>query len=180
MFVQTWEEKVKMLKYITPDFYADSINEVPFENLKKADVKGLIIDLDNTITYWNSDSISDEVLEWFKEIKNLEFCACLLSNNKEDRVAKIANILDVPYVANAGKPRVKSFKNAMDKIGTNKDNTAVIGDQVFTDVLGGNRLELFTVLVVPMGTREFLGTRVVRIIERAILKFILSRRVNNT
>lgn len=168
----------EMLKYITPDFYVDSIYDIPFEHLKRAGIEGLIIDLDNTITFWNSESIPNKVLEWFEEIRNLEFCACLLSNNKEDRVGKIANLLNVPYVANAGKPRVKSFKNAMNIIGTNIDNTAVIGDQVFTDVLGGKRLNLFTVLVVPMGKREFLGTKIVRIIERFILKIIISKRGN--
>jgi len=81
--------------------------------------------------------------------------------------------LKLPAIHRASKPRTGAFRKAMKTLGTNVENTAVIGDQIFTDVLGGNRMKLFTVLVVPLEGREFWWTTFVRKIERHVLKVVL-------
>ena len=100
---------------------------------------------------------------------------CLVSNNKKDRVSNFGRILGVPALSKARKPRRRAFREAMRIMNTRPETTAVIGDQIFTDVLGGNRLGLYTILVVPLSKQEFIGTRCMRHLERVVLK-ILARR----
>jgi hypothetical protein len=155
--------------------YVNSIYDIPLQKMKKIGIEGIIIDLDNTITEWNNPYISDNAKEWFQMFKENNFKICLASNNNQKRVVKIASSLGIPYIAKAGKPRRRAFKQAMKILGTNNKNTAVIGDQVFTDILGGNRLNLFTILVVPLSTKEFFGTKIMRFVERKILKFVVPK-----
>jgi len=82
----------------------------------------------------------------------------------------VAERADVPFIARARKPRRRSFRRAMELMGTKPETTAVIGDQLFTDMLGGNRLGLFTILVTPISKEEFIGTRFMRFLEKLILK----------
>ncbi len=164
-----------MLNNLTPNMYLDSIYEVPIKKLINKRIKGIIIDLDNTITEWNNPGISTKAKNWFKILKDNGFEICIASNNSQERVVEVAVSLGLSYIAKAGKPRRKSFRQAMKIMGTSIDNTAVIGDQIFTDVLGGNRLNLFTILVVPMGTSEFIGTKIMRFFERGILKMVVPK-----
>jgi HAD superfamily phosphatase (TIGR01668 family) len=78
------------MKMIYPNIYVDSIHDIALEELKKRRIKGFILDLDNTITLWNSNDISIQVEEWFKKIKSMGFKACILSNNGEKRIVKVA------------------------------------------------------------------------------------------
>jgi len=159
-----------MLEKLKPKLYVDSIHDIDFAKLKVNGIKGIIIDLDNTITEWNNCILPEKAIEWFKKIPENNLKACVVSNNDENRVFKAANKLGIPYVAKANKPRRGAFRKAMDIMGTSSEETAVVGDQIFTDILGGNRLDLFTILVVPLTPKEFIGTRVVRMVERKILK----------
>jgi len=159
-----------MLDLFEPDLYAASLKDVPLEKLKDRGIRGLIIDLDNTVTHWNDPSLDSQTLEWFQRGKGLGFKICLVSNNFRDRVKKVAAQLEVPALPRAGKPSRRAFRRAMEILGTGPEETAVIGDQLLTDVLGGNRLHLFTILVVPLSRREFIGTRLMRWIEGYILK----------
>ncbi len=95
---------------------------------------------------------------------------CFVSNNSDLRVKEIADLVDIPFVAWAKKPRRRSFRKAMALMATKPEQTAVVGDQIFTDILGGNRLGLFTVLVSPISRKEFVGTRLVRLLEKIILE----------
>jgi len=95
---------------------------------------------------------------------------CFVSNNTDLRVKEIADRVNIPFIARAKKPRRRSFRKAMALMDTKPEHTAVVGDQIFTDILGGNRLGLFTVLVSPISRKEFIGTRLVRILEKIILE----------
>ncbi|MHB1125390.1 MAG: YqeG family HAD IIIA-type phosphatase [Bacillota bacterium] len=159
-----------MLALLMPDLYIKSLLDIPMEMLVEKGIRGLIIDLDNTITEWNGDHLRQEVVNWFNSLADYRITSCVVSNNGRDRVARIADTLGIPSVPKAGKPRRRAFYQAMKVLGTQAHETAVIGDQVFTDVLGGNRLGLLTVLVVPVSRREFIGTRLVRQVERLVLR----------
>lgn len=159
-----------MLKKLYPDLYVKSLLDIPLEELKALGKKAFILDLDNTVTEWNSNDIAKEVAQWFITIKEQGFKACILSNNGEQRVVKVAEQLGIPYVHRAQKPRRGAFFKAMKVLEATKEETAVIGDQIFTDVLGGNRAGLFTILVVPLNKREFMGTKVSRFMEYFVLK----------
>ena len=87
----------------------------------------------------------------------------------------MARVLDVPAISKARKPSRRAFRQALATLGTTEKETAVVGDQLFTDVLGGNRLGLYTVLVMPLSKREFFGTKAIRSLERIVLRRLIRR-----
>ncbi len=127
--------------------------------LKARGIKGIIFDLDNTIIPRDQNTISIDIYNWILELKKQNFKLCIVSNNRrQNRVSFLAEKLGILYIYKAAKPRRKAFCKGMQLLGTDVNTTAVIGDQVFTDVIGGNRLGLFTILVVPLPGKEFWGT----------------------
>ncbi|AFQ43013.1 YqeG family HAD IIIA-type phosphatase [Desulfosporosinus meridiei] len=159
-----------MLEYFQPTHQANSLDLIPVEQLSRDGIRGLIIDLDNTMTPWNNLEVAPKVETWFKEVKAAGIRACVVSNNsKRQRVAVVADQLGIPFVFGATKPRRKAFRAGMKLLETGQKDTAVIGDQLFTDILGGNRLGLYTILVTPINDREFIGTRIMRRIEKVLV-----------
>lgn len=162
-----------MLKLLTPDLHVESVFKLNLEKLKKNNIKGLIIDIDNTLVSWDIKHITEKTKQWLLNLEKEGFKVCLVSNNTEDRVVTFNEELKLPAIHRALKPRISAFKKAMKIMDTKANNTAVIGDQLFTDVLGGNRMKLFTILVVPIVGTEFWWTTFVRKIERRVLKVVL-------
>ncbi len=162
-----------MLELLKPTLYLESIFNLDLEHLKELNIHGFIIDIDNTLVEWDKKYASERVKKWLRNLELQGFKVCLVSNNTEDRVVKFNEELKLPAIHRAVKPRLEAFEKAMDIMGTTPDTTAVIGDQIFTDVLGGNRLKLFTILVIPMGNHELKWTRFVRRIEKLLLKRLL-------
>ena len=159
-----------MLKKLCPDVQAESILELDLEELKKVGIRGVIFDLDNTLVEWKKDTLDPEVITLIERFKTEGFKLCILSNALEHRVENVAKILDVPYVSRAVKPRKSPFRKALEIMGTAPEATAVVGDQLFTDILGGNRMELYTIWTPPLSPTEFLSTRAVRKLERLVIK----------
>ncbi|MDD4802921.1 MAG: YqeG family HAD IIIA-type phosphatase [Syntrophomonas sp.] len=162
-----------MTNLLYPRIYVNTLLDIPLDKLRELNINAFIIDLDNTITEWNSNEIRFEVEQWFGLIKSEGFRACILSNNGEQRIQKVADRLGIPFIHRAGKPRRRSFLSAVMLLGVNSDQAAVIGDQIFTDILGGNRAGLFTILVKPLARREFLGTKINRTLELFVLRHLL-------
>lgn len=148
----------------------NTVFDIPLKELYVYGIRGIIIDLDNTLTEWNNPELSSDTISWIERAKDIGFNMCFVSNNSDLRVREVADIVEISFVARAVKPRRRSFRKGMDLMQTKPDTTAVVGDQIFTDILGGNRLGLFTILVSPISRKEFIGTRLVRVIERMILK----------
>jgi HAD superfamily phosphatase (TIGR01668 family) len=108
-------------------------------------------------------------MPWLRRVQELGFRVCVISNGRPERVRRVGEALGLPAIAKAGKPSRSPFRNALTMMNATKERTAVVGDQVFTDVLGGRRMGLYTILVQPMARREFIGTRCVRQVEKLIL-----------
>ncbi|ABR48635.1 HAD superfamily (subfamily IIIA) phosphatase, TIGR01668 [Alkaliphilus metalliredigens QYMF] len=161
------------MKLLTPDLYAESILEIDLNKLKERNIKGLIIDIDNTLVAWDIKYASERTKEWLMNLEKEGFKVCLVSNNTEDRVVTFNEHLKLPAIHRATKPRRGAFRKAMQMMGTDIQNTAIIGDQIFTDVLGGNRMGIATVLVVPIESKEFWWTTCVRKVERHVLRIVL-------
>lgn len=166
-----------MKHILRPDLYVDTLLAIPVQELVGMGIRAIIIDLDNTITEWNSPDLKKEIVEWFESLQQNKIRVCIASNNSQDRVEKIGKSLGIPAIHKAGKPRRKAFLQAMTTLNSNPKTTAVVGDQIFTDILGGNRLNLYTILVQPLNPREFIGTRLVRQVERLILKKCVKKRI---
>jgi uncharacterized protein len=167
-----------MFDLLYPRIFADSLLDIPLGLLREQNIVAFIVDLDNTITEWNSNVISLEIEAWFRSIQTQGFKACILSNNGELRIKSVADRLGIPFIHRAAKPRRGAFLRAIYIMGVTASQTAVIGDQIFTDILGGNRAGLFTILVNPIARREFLGTKINSLLELLVLK--QQRRKNST
>lgn len=161
-----------MFKNFYPDLYVVSLADIPLLELKADGKSAFILDLDNTVTEWNSSEITAEVAEWFAQIKAEGFKACIISNNGAKRVEKVANVLGIPFISRAVKPRRGAFLRAVSLMEVSPHEAVVIGDQIFTDIMGGNRAGLFTILVEPIARREFFGTKISRLMEYFVLKQI--------
>jgi hypothetical protein len=133
-------------------------------------IRGMIIDIDNTLTAWHSPVLTEEARDWLQRAGRQGIRICLVSNNSSRWAQAVAEQAGIPFVAGAQKPRRHSFRRAMQIMETTPEQTAVIGDQIFTDILGGNRMGLLTVLVTPISRREFFGTRLVRLLEALFIR----------
>lgn len=160
---------------LCPKLYIRSVFDLPINQLKECGIRGLIFDLDNTLLNWNAYDVTPEAEELFIHLEKAGFLSCLVSNNKRDRVEAVARVLDLPAISKARKPRRRAFRQALTTLGTTQEETAVVGDQLFTDVLGGNRLGLYTILVMPLSKTEFIGTRAIRRLERFVLTRLIKR-----
>jgi HAD superfamily phosphatase (TIGR01668 family) len=152
-----------------PTLLADNIWEIVLEDLTARGIRGLILDLDNTLVDWNESFLRPEVEVWLAKARAVGMRLCLASNAvRGGRVARVAEKLDLPAVIRAGKPFPVAFRKAMAALETEPASTCAIGDQVFTDMLGANWLGLTTVLVKPLSPKESPHTRVIRLIERPL------------
>ncbi len=158
-----------MIDALRPRLLVPSLLAVDLDRLRHRGIEGLILDLDNTVVHWDRDATAPEFAAWIERAKEGAFRMCLVSNSLGPRVARFSAELDIPAIARAAKPRRRSFRQAMEIMGTTAEHTAVIGDQIFTDVLGGNRLHLFTVLVTPLSPLEFWTTRMLRRVEHLVV-----------
>ncbi len=159
-----------MCKKLTPDVYVKSIYQIDFNKLKKKGITAIITDLDNTLVAYDQDYPCDQLRDWFASLEQHGFSVAIVSNNAPERVGKFATALEVPAFPKAIKPRRKAFRKALDALGVDARQAAVVGDQVFTDVLGGNRMGLFTILVVPVSKKDFFGTKITRKFELLVLR----------
>ena len=159
-----------MFQLLCPDQHLNSIFELDPEQLRAKSIKGIIIDMDNTLISRNNRAICPRLRCWLSWLKEEGFYLCIVSNNIPGRRrAKLALDLDIPAIWYAVKPRRRPFRKALEKMKLSAGEAAVIGDQIFTDVLGGNRLGLYTILVIPISAKEFIWTRLMRRLEQLIL-----------
>ncbi len=155
-----------MVLYPKEEF--NKVSDINLQFLKKNEIKALILDLDNTlIDYYKN--LNQETIKWVNNLKNEGIKLYILSNsNKEEKVKKIAQELEIPYKCFAKKPLKRSFWQVKDELKQESKNIAVVGDQIFTDILGGNRCNMFTILVEPIEKKDIWITEIKRPIENFI------------
>ena len=142
------------MKKLYPNLYLKKVEDITIETLIKNKIKLLILDVDNTlIDYYKN--LSEEVIKWAKEMKGQGIKLYILSNtNNEEKVKNVAQKLDIQYKHFAMKPFKKGFKYIQKQTNINPENIAVVGDQIFTDIIGGNRSKMFTILVDPIDSKK--------------------------
>ena len=142
------------MKKLYPNFYYKKVEEITIETLIKNKIKLLILDVDNTlIDYYKN--LSEEVKQWAKEMKGQGIKLYILSNtNNKEKVEKISKTLQISYKHFAMKPLKRGFKYIQKETNIKPENIAVVGDQIFTDVLGGNRCNMKTILVDPINAEK--------------------------
>lgn len=158
-----------MLQILCPNDFAQSIFDIDLDRLKKLGISGLILDLDNTLLAWGKEDIPERAVKWVEKAKQKGYALCIASNGLATRVDQISERLGIPAIPKAIKPRKKPFRQALAILRLRPSQVAVVGDQVFTDVLGGNRMQLYTILINPVSRTELRTTRMVRRVERRVI-----------
>lgn len=159
------------MRLLRPAEYHKSIFAIDLDKLYAGGYRAIMLDLDNTLVKWNDPDPTPGLMEWLARVQQKGFAACIVSNNSGPRVSEFAAKVGIPFISKAIKPRRKGFREAMDLLGVRPEQTVVIGDQIFTDVLGGNRSGAHTILVVPIDPRELFFTQMVRKVERRVLRY---------
>ena len=153
-----------------PNLYLKSITGLTPGLLRQWGVRGLILDVDNTLTTHDSPTPCPEVLRWLEVMRAHHIEMIILSNNTARRIEPFAKALGMGFVAHAKKPLASGYRRAAAELELDKSELALVGDQIFTDILGGNLWGVRTILVRPMqpeSTRLFM---LKRRLERSILK----------
>ncbi|GGB28821.1 YqeG family HAD IIIA-type phosphatase [Virgibacillus dakarensis] len=161
-----------MLKKFLPNEHVKSIFDIHPGVLKQKGIKGIITDLDNTLVAWDVKDATPEIVQWFKLMKEHDIKVTIISNNNEERVKIFSEPLATPFVYSARKPLGHAFKTAAKQMNLKKNEIVVVGDQLMTDVLGGNFAGFYTILVVPIVQTDGKMTRINRKIERRILHYM--------
>lgn len=171
----------KLIHNFYPTYMYEKVEKIPYSLFENNNIKLILLDMDNTLIDYNKHEYSDELKKWSKEMKKKGLKLYILSNSiSEKLVKKIAKGLGMKYCYGAGKPFLKGFNTIIEKEKIDKKNTVMIGDQLFTDVWGGNRFGIKTILVNPVDSNERLHTRIKRPLERLIIKHYLKRREVNS
>ena len=156
-------------RFLRPTSYAARIEEIDIDALRSDGVRAVIIDLDNTLVGYRLEEPDAKVAAWIEKAKQNELQAIILTNNATEWALKTAENLHVPCIPNARKPLLRGFYAALKALGTSSDDTIVIGDQIFTDVLGAKRFGMKVILTEPIVAREQWWMRLTRFLERLVL-----------
>ncbi len=158
------------MSVFTPKLCLDKVTDITPELLRRNGIKGIVLDVDNTLTLHGSQEVKQEVLDWLAWMKEEGFLLTIVSNNYEKRVRPFAQRLDLEYVSFGCKPMTKGFTQACKKFSLQAKEIAVVGDQIYTDILGGNLKGMFTILVVPFELETGWTFRLKRSLEKIHLR----------
>lgn len=161
-----------MLSFIVPHLQLSSVLELDIALLRQRNLNGLLLDVDCTLKDHGANEFPLVVRAWVKRLQAEGIRLCLLSNGKPRRISELARQLDLPFVAQAFKPLPRGCNRAMRMLELAPAQTAMVGDQLFADVLAGRLAGLFTILVRPTSPHEPWFTRLKRPLERRFLHWM--------
>ncbi|RMG25466.1 MAG: YqeG family HAD IIIA-type phosphatase [Armatimonadetes bacterium] len=161
------------LRRFCPDHHVRSVAEIDPLHLREAGIEAVLLDLDNTLVAWKGHEIPDSTREWVQKCKEAGLKLCLVSNTRNaPRLEALSQELDVPYVRAKMKPSRQGFMRALERLQVKPEHAVMVGDQLFTDVWGANRMGMRSIWVERIHPREFVGTRVSRMVERILLRWL--------
>ena len=173
-------KKKSILKNFYPEYTFEKVEDIPYELLNKLGIKLILMDMDNTLID-SKGNFSKELRKWIKNIKAKGIKLYIVSNSISEKTVKaVSKALGVKYFYKASKPSRKGFRKVCDNFPEiNKSEILMIGDQLFTDVWGGNRFNIRTILVRRLNKREIFISRIKRPFERLILNHYYKKEENN-
>lgn len=161
---------------VYPDLYLNSVIDINATLLKKNKLGALILDVDNTLIDYYKNLV-DGAEDWCENLKSEGIKCIILSNsNNREKVETVAKKLGIKYILFAKKPLKSGFKRALEKLEMKPEQVAVVGDQIFTDVIGAKRMNMFSILVKQVAEKDIFITKVKRPIENAIIKKYLREK----
>ena len=162
-----------MLKFLAPHLRVERVEELTLERLREMGVGCLLLDVDCTLKRYRQSEVTPEVAAWLEELRTGGVEMCLASNGLGRRIERFAAKLDIPFLAKAMKPFPFRIKAALRRMGYDPEKTAMVGDQLFADVMAGRLAGLTSILVCPIHPEEEAWfTRIKRPPERWLLRWI--------
>lgn len=165
------------MKIFIADSYYKDIYSINYDALKKEGIKYLLFDIDNTLCPPHDDEFFAETKKLFVNLKKKDFTIYLITNNNKKRLSKFENYYKVKGFAHMRKPFKSKYIKLFNKYSIDVDATACIGDQLLTDVLGGKKLGIKTVLVDPISKDDAINTLPNRFIEKYIYKYFEKKKL---
>lgn len=158
-----------------PKLYLKNVTEINISILKKYNLKGLILDIDNTLIDYNKNLL-EGAEKWAENLKQQGIKLCILSNsNHKNKVENVAKKLNIPYIYFAQKPLKKGFNKAKEILKLEPNEIGVVGDQILTDVVGANKSNMFPILVKPIDEKDIFITKIKRPVEQIIINKYLKQ-----
>ena len=157
------------MKFV-PDYYFEKFDDVTTDFLLSLGIKGIILDVDNTLEPYEHPFPGEHVIAWINSLKEVGIKAAIVSNNKGKRIELFNSSLNLPVFCSAKKPFKKNLLKAMKAMGTDVFSTITIGDQIFTDVWAAHNSGIKAILVPPIKDKLDPFTRFKRILEKPFLK----------
>lgn len=162
-----------MLRLVIPDLRVESVQDLPAERLRHMGLDAVLVDVDGTLKNYRAESLPPEAVAWLESLRAAGMGTCLVSNGRTGRIRLVAEHLGVPFVSKALKPLPFECRRVMRQLGFDPRRTAMVGDQIFADVLAGRLAGLRTILVRPIHPEEEPWfTRMKRPAERLVLRWI--------
>lgn len=166
-------------KKLTPTIVVETVKDdvLQPDALKERGIRAIITDLDNTLVPWRHYEIAPGVVEWLARLEVAGIKICIASNTiHTERLLQLADTMKIPFVDRVRKPATGGFYRAMRLMQSSRADTAVFGDQIFTDMLAGNRMGLTTILLrPPLSREEFISTQFVRYMENFVIRRLRKR-----
>ncbi len=158
------------MSFFTPDVILDTFDCLTVEECQKRGIKTLLLDVDNTLAPYEEETPNDRVLAWITAMREAGITLAFISNNNGKRLTLFNQTLGCPCYFNAKKPFARMLRRAMKDLKADAASTAMMGDQVFTDVWAGKNCGLRTYLVPPIKDKKNLFFRTKRLLERPVVR----------
>lgn len=164
-----------MKKFFAPDYYIKTYRDLNIERLKQRGIKVLVCDIDNTLVAHDIKTPDEDVKAFIQRVKDAGMQVVLVSNNVKERVDLFAKDLHVKTYPFARKPLKGTYRKMMQDSGCGKQEIAVLGDQLLTDMLGANRIGFYTILTNPVAKKDLTCTKINRVFENMVYKVLKFR-----
>lgn len=165
------------MKKLIPEMYCKSIYDIDYKKLKDKNIKCLLFDLDNTCVPYPKKEPTEDLKKLFQKLETMDFRVIIFSNTTPNRLDKFKNI-GVEVYGLSRKPHKKNFYKILTKYFYQKKEVCIIGDQLFTDILGGNKVGIHTLLVDPLGPKDFIITKLSRIAELIVFNILSKKQIH--
>ncbi|MBR1884346.1 MAG: YqeG family HAD IIIA-type phosphatase [Clostridia bacterium] len=166
-----------MIELYKPDMYKKDIYSIDYKKLKSFGIKCILFDLDNTLVPYYRKNPSRKLKDFIERLKDMGFKVIIFSNSNKKRVSPFKKMLEVDCSASSRKPSEKKFRKVLTEYKYQESEVAIIGDQIITDIFGGNRVGIFSVLVNPISKEEPIWTKCNRVRESFKIKKLEKRKL---
>lgn len=155
---------------LKPVIKLKGITDITAELLKGYNITALLLDVDNTMSTHHGTVLTAGLTEWIADMQKNGIKLMVLSNSKKFRIEPFASKIGLPFISLACKPLPTGYLRGVKALGEKRKNVAIVGDQIFTDVLGGNAVGVKTILLTPIKLEDGLSFKIRRKLEKAVYK----------